>query len=157
LLQPADFELLLESGHSLPGFDRIPVSLLLLDIDELSVYNRAFGYEAGDQCIANTAEVVATIAESYHGIAAQCGSDEFVVVLPSSDVRQALIVAERIEEEVRGLMLRKLVAEGAGTTVSIGIASAGQSPVLLRELVREADRALYRVKQQRRIRRNTTS
>jgi diguanylate cyclase (GGDEF)-like protein len=122
-------------------------ALLLMDLDRFKAVNELQGHAAGNEVLRLVAE---RLAEALPGMntLARLGDDEFVVLLPNTDSRGGLAVAERIQRALRERCLhRPQEAAPEFVTASIGIASlqprAGQQPERLLAL---ADAALYRAK-----------
>jgi diguanylate cyclase (GGDEF)-like protein len=126
---------------------RQPLSLMLLDLDDLKRVNDARGHEAGDKALLSVAAAIRSgLREADLG--ARLGGDEFGLLAPNTNQPAALVLGER---------LRALVAGGDGaasrpdTTVSIGIVSFGASDretATERSLLRAADAALYQAKRE---------
>ena len=75
------------------------------------------------------------------------GGDEFIVVLPRTSARDALVTAERLRLAVSGRDFRNSWGEPIRATVSVGVATYPQSGMTADDLFRSADRALYAAKQ----------
>lgn len=120
-------------------------SLLLVDIDHFKQFNDDFGHQAGDEALGEVARIMQYTVRAYD-VAARYGGEEFAVILPDTDKKGALEIAERLRRAIeRAEWLNRKV------TVSIGVATLayGQSvPVL----IEAADRALYTAKEQGRNR-----
>jgi len=121
----------------------LPVSLIMLDIDNFKQYNDTYGHLAGDEALRLTA---ATIKNSVRNIdrVARYGGEEFAVILPMTEITAARDIAERIRSGVAGRYfpddaLRVTVK----LTASLGIASFPQHADNLFDLVGNADKALY--------------
>jgi diguanylate cyclase (GGDEF)-like protein len=121
----------------------LPVSLIMLDIDNFKQYNDTYGHLAGDEALRLTA---ATIKNSVRNIdrVARYGGEEFAVILPMTEITAARDIAERIRSGVAGRYfpddaLRATVK----LTASLGIASFPQHAENLFDLVGNADKALY--------------
>ncbi len=121
----------------------LPVSLIMLDIDNFKHYNDTYGHLAGDEALRLTA---ATIKNSVRNIdrVARYGGEEFAVILPMTEIAAARDIAERIRSGVAGRYfpddaLRATVK----LTASLGIASFPQHADNLSGLVGNADKALY--------------
>lgn len=116
-------------------------AVLLCDLDHFKLLNDTHGHEAGDTALVVFADLLREVLRP-QDLLARIGGEEFAVLLPKTDAEAAMIVANRV---------RAAVAEQArepdppGTTVSIGVAPAGEGPALADQL-RAADAALYAAK-----------
>ena len=119
-------------------------SVLMVDVDGLKAVNDGLGHQRGD-------EVLRALGRSIRGSirtvdsAYRYGGDEFLVLLPETDYAGAFVVAEKIRGEAEEMGFR-LEAEGASTSVSIGLVSHPEDGGTADELVRAADRAMYNAK-----------
>ncbi|TMA28071.1 MAG: diguanylate cyclase [Deltaproteobacteria bacterium] len=122
---------------------RKPLSLLLLDIDHFKRVNDSHGHPAGDAVLRGVAHVAAREARETD-LCARYGGEEMAVILPETDARGALAMAERIRAAVE--KAQHATESGAlRVTVSVGIAT---TPAPSAEgLLEAADKALYRAKQ----------
>jgi len=129
---------------------RLPVSLLVLDLDHLKAVVDTYGHLVGSRTIATVGRLIA--AELRPGdVAARFGGDEFVVVLPATDTDAARVLAERIRESVSACARPDgLDVDIRSVTASIGIATAPAHADDPDGLFRAADRAMYAVKRARR-------
>lgn len=126
---------------------RMPLSLLLIDVDHLKRVNDELGHAAGDHALSMVGEVLSETCRS-RDVAARFGGDEFAVLLPRTRASEA----QRLAERVRSGLAERRSAHGGPlapvVTVSIGICDlaslAAPHPRLLFEA---ADRALYTAKQ----------
>ena len=116
-----------------------PLSMLLIDIDNFKEYNDNFGHPAGDTALQSVARVLMSSLRPYDFLA-RYGGEEFVIILPSTDLTDAIVVAERVRTLVAGSEFphRKF-------TISIGIARLDVEAGA-RALVQAADNGLYRAK-----------
>jgi diguanylate cyclase (GGDEF)-like protein/PAS domain S-box-containing protein len=118
-------------------------SLLYLDLDGLKQVNDSLGHEAGDELLAEFASRVHACTRG-PDLFARVGGDEFVLLLPETELRGAQDVAFRIIS-----MLREPIRIGSTATVcgvSIGIAQQPQHGAELKDLLQAADRAMYAAK-----------
>ena len=131
---------------------RQPLSLLLCDIDDFKAYNDTHGHQAGDACLTRVAQALAETVQRVTDLAARYGGEEFVVVLPSTDEGGALAVAESIQAAIHALRLEHGASRAAPhVTLSIGCATNRPQPGAKDDvagLIADADRALYRAKDQ---------
>jgi len=123
-----------------------PLSLIMLDIDFFKRYNDINGHLAGDQALRLIAGRLRSNTRGVD-IVTRYGGDEFGIILPETDLNQALVQAERIRcamtrppPGVQGL------TGGETVTVSLGVACLGPDMRQVEDLVRAADQALYRSK-----------
>ena len=123
-----------------------PLSLLLIDIDYFKAINDSFGHDAGDDVLR---EFATRVRKSIRGIDLACrlGGEEFVVVMPETDMAVAAVVAERTRRRIAGEPFR--IQKGAvavDVTISIGIAGLAGSDDQPDAILKRADLALYRAK-----------
>lgn len=128
--------------------DRTPIAVAAFDIDHFKHVNDEHGHEVGDRVLALLG---ATLAHEARGadVVARVGGEEFTVVLPGAEAREALTFAERVRrafaDPAGAERLSRGVPEGLVVTVSAGIAAAG--PVIDEHALFEAaDHALYAAK-----------
>ncbi|MDE8345301.1 MAG: sensor domain-containing diguanylate cyclase [Acidocella sp.] len=115
------------------------LSLLIVDVDMFKQYNDTFGHPAGDTALQSVARVLLSSLRPYDFLA-RYGGEEFAIILPSTDIADALVVAERV---------RRLVADSEFPhrkfTVSVGVARLAADGDH-KALVQAADNGLYRAK-----------
>jgi len=121
--------------------ERSPFAVLMIDVDNLKRINDAHGHPAGDRALRQVVDRV-TSALRPSDLVGQVGGDEFVVVMPETDLAAALQVAERLRSRIGDMPV-----DGTTVTVSIGVAASG--PDVEEELeatLQRADAALYEAK-----------
>lgn len=121
-----------------------PVSFLMCDIDAFRGLNERYGHKAGDRALTNLAEVLDEVIGRHPAIIGRHGGDEFVILLPDTDLNAAVSIAKTLCEacEARALVQQDLATK---FTISVGVGTdAGASE--LGELLRQTDGALYRAK-----------
>jgi diguanylate cyclase (GGDEF)-like protein len=123
-----------------------PLSLLLVDIDNLKVINDALGHASGDRAIRWTAEgLKRTMRCSDHGF--RIGGDEFAVLLRGLDRQSGLRAAKRFVKSQSKTPLSFDDSDSLRVTVSVGVAAADDSNEFdVNGLFQRADRALYLAK-----------
>ncbi|MFA9216001.1 MAG: diguanylate cyclase [Sphingomonadaceae bacterium] len=127
----------------------LALSLLMIDIDHFKAYNDHYGHQKGDQCLIQVASALASMLKRPCDLMARYGGEEFAMILPDTDVEQAMLVGEQLRRRALELDIphERSLGELRRVTVSIGITS--QPPTLAVEidaLINAADRALYRAK-----------
>jgi two-component system cell cycle response regulator len=122
-----------------------PLSVLILDIDYFKSINDTHGHDAGDDVLQDFA---IRIRKSIRGIDLACryGGEEFVVVMPETDMAVATMVAERLRRRIASEPFP--IQKGTRmieVTISIGIAALGPTDNAA-AVIKRADQALYRAK-----------
>lgn len=128
--------------------ERAPLSLLFVDADHFKRYNDRYGHQEGDALLRRLAQAIRQKARRPRDLAARYGGEEFVLLLPRTEGRQALAIAERLRKSVAALRLPHQDNGGGIVTLSIGVASALPEPgQAAASLVEAADAAVYRAKE----------
>ena len=129
---------------------RLPVSMLLIDLDQFKAYNDTYGHQQGDACLREISDVLRRATRRVTDLAARFGGEEFALVLGDTPLEGARTVAESIRD---GLAARAI--PHAGSTVSrvvtVSIGAATIEPDTHRttaDLIAACDQALYRAKAQ---------
>ncbi|MBX6422351.1 diguanylate cyclase [Thermosulfurimonas sp. F29] len=121
---------------------RYSLCLFMIDVDHFKFYNDTRGHQDGDILLKTLAEILCGCTREGVDQSFRYGGDEFVVLLPHTDIKGALKVAERILKSFRDTGFDP-------TTLSIGIAKLiprGDARRSADDLVRRADEAMYRAK-----------
>jgi two-component system cell cycle response regulator len=123
-----------------------PLTVLMLDIDFFKAVNDTHGHDAGDDVLR---EFATRLKKSTRGIDLACrlGGEEFVVVMPDTDMAVATMVAERLRRRIASEPFP--IANGARkveVTISIGLAGLGDAGDTTAAVLKRADQALYRAK-----------
>lgn len=122
-----------------------PYSIMMLDADNLKQINDTLGHEAGNQMIQMLVSAVQGCLRNTD-VLARYGGDEFIVLMPETNLAQARIAGERICAAVANTST-DLAGRPLSTTVSVGIASCPDDTRDASELIEMADRAMYQSKQ----------
>lgn len=124
---------------------RSPLSVLMIDLDGFKAINDVHGHADGDRVLRNVAAGL-RLAVRANDIVARYGGDEFVVLMPDTDLTAARLVADRVVAGVRGQ--RHQLADGSEGSVacSAGLAIYPDDGRTAVRLLRAADAAMYRVK-----------
>jgi diguanylate cyclase (GGDEF)-like protein len=118
-----------------------PLSLLLVDLDNLKRINDTHGHATGDAAIRHVADIL-TRRRRATDLPGRLGGEEFALLMPATPKDGAVLTAERIVREVSGHPVPK-----AGTiTVSIGVATLPDDAREEEPLIRVADHRLYAAK-----------
>ncbi len=130
----------LEANISLSRRRSLPLSVVMIDVDQFKPYNDRFGHPAGDEALCEVASLLRSCVRE-HDVVARYGGEEFAVLLPATDAEAGRALAERLRVaiEQRGWPNRPI-------TISLGVATlpaGSRRPV---GMIEDADRSLYRSK-----------
>ncbi len=114
----------------------IPLSVIMLDIDHFKKYNDTYGHASGDRLLAGLGKLLLNVIREAD-LAVRYGGEEFLILLPETD----LIGASEIAERIRGVVEATLAI-----TASLGVASFNLRIEKQEMLIKKADEALYRAK-----------
>lgn len=120
------------------------IALLMLDLDEFKKVNDTYGHAAGDQTLATFAQIAKKVIRN-QDLFGRFGGEEFMLLLPDTDLDQAISIANRICHEVAST---PIITKGANIriTVSIGIVCTNAGKYSMDDLIYYADAALYQAK-----------
>jgi len=120
------------------------LAIVMIDLDHFKTINDTYGHDAGDQALKTVAETAKSALRKVD-IFARYGGDEFVVGLPETGLEEALHVAERLR---RNVAETPMTADGRTfhISLSIGVTVTGPDAADLTTLVKQADTALYKAK-----------
>ena len=123
------------------------LSLIMLDVDHFKQFNDHYGHLAGDDCLRQVGQELASVGRSIDFVG-RYGGEEFACILPHTDLEGAEKVAERLKKAIIGLGITHEYSSAASqVTISMGVATA--LPVNERdpeELIDAADKMLYEAK-----------
>ncbi|WP_020210238.1 diguanylate cyclase domain-containing protein [Gilvimarinus chinensis] len=130
------------------GRKQTPTCALMIDVDHFKLYNDHYGHPAGDACLKEVTGAIKSCLNRPYDLLGRYGGEEFVVLLPETDAAGAERVCACIQNAVSELKLEHKVSPvEPWVTVSIGAACCLQPrSCTLEELIKCADRALYRAK-----------
>lgn len=123
---------------------KTPLSLVMLDLDRLKRYNDQFGHPAGDDLMKAVAQVLKTKARETDFVA-RYGGEEFAIILPGTNETEAVAAAERLRAAI-AVTTAEATPDGSPVTASFGVATNAPDMIAKSDLLRAADRALYRSK-----------
>jgi diguanylate cyclase (GGDEF)-like protein/PAS domain S-box-containing protein len=120
---------------------RDDLCLMMLDIDHFKNVNDTYGHQAGDMVLNKVATIITeSIRETDY--AGRYGGEEFMVILPSLNIKKAILVAERIRLKIQNYTYS---IEGLKVTISIGLTSFGKEDAI--SFISTADKLLYLAKE----------
>jgi diguanylate cyclase (GGDEF)-like protein len=124
----------------------LPLSLAMIDIDHFKDVNDSYGHLCGDHVIRAVTRIIrASIRQT--DTAARIGGEEFVVMLPDTDLNAAQVLGERIRRSIEDTRISWGAAE-VSVTVSVGVAQfLPERDLSTHSLIERSDEAMYRSKQ----------
>ncbi|HEY9848389.1 MAG TPA: diguanylate cyclase [Leptolyngbyaceae cyanobacterium] len=128
--------------------EKLPLSLILCDIDCFKNYNDNYGHLRGDYCLQEVAQAISTSVNRPADLVARYGGEEFAVILPNTPAAGAAYVAEQIRKNVKDLQISHAKSCVLPyVTLSVGVATAiPELESMPGSLIIAADQALYRAK-----------
>lgn len=129
---------------------RRPLAVLMLDIDRFKLVNDTYGHDVGDHVIRRLADVCRSQVREIDHVG-RFGGEEFVCILPETGRDAALACAERLRTAIEAQRVESARGE-VRFTASIGVALYDDPDAGWEELLKDADAALYRAKQEGRNR-----
>lgn len=126
-----------------------PITLILMDIDYFKLFNDGYGHQLGDECLKEVGGLLSKACFNPMDMAARYGGEEFVVLLPGTTETNALKVASRFAESLNKAQIEhKDSSVDEYVTVSMGIATQDKgSSYDIKSLIEDADKALYKAKE----------
>ncbi len=123
-----------------------PLSLIMLDLDNFKQINDRYGHQKGDEVLIKFADVIRKNIRRTD-MPVRYGGEEFLILLPHTNLEEAAKVAERIRESFSRVVFRE-GSEAFRLTVSAGVASCEPEDCALENLLHRADKALYQAKRE---------
>lgn len=141
------FDMFLDRAWKMSMREKLPLALIMIDIDRFKLYNDTYGHLAGDECLKRVAQVVKNTVKKSGDFVARFGGEEFVVLLHNTNEEDAAIVAATIRYKVEELDISHERLNSV-VTVSLGVAARiPNKDMTLDSLISAADGALYHSKQ----------
>ena len=140
------FDEIVLDEHQRAQKSKIPFSLIMLDIDHFKYVNDTYGHNVGDQVLKHLCSLIRGMIRQYDQLI-RWGGEEFLLLLPATEIAEAGLFAERIRIAIEG----EPFATAGRITISAGVAQlrAGDD---IDSLLQQVDSVLYRAKQEGRNR-----
>jgi diguanylate cyclase (GGDEF)-like protein len=132
--------------------NQTPISMLLLDIDHFKRVNDTYGHQFGDLCLVQSAKHIQNCVRRPTDVVARFGGEEFIVLLPETDIDGAILIGEMLNECFRNA---HITAAGIDITVTVSIGIVSMVPdfdTFEDFMLNEADKLLYLAKEKGRDR-----
>jgi len=127
--------------------EKVPVSILMIDVDKFKHFNDTYGHQQGDVVLQTVSSVLKQTLHRPADFAARWGGEEFVVLLPATPEKGALMVAELIRSNIEKTEIQ--LQDGTITNVTVSIGVNTQIPShndSINDFISKADNALYAAK-----------
>jgi diguanylate cyclase (GGDEF)-like protein len=129
-----------------------PMALIILDVDHFKPFNDRWGHETGNKALVHIAQLI-NLAVRKLDVACRFGGEEFVIILPNTDLQQAAQVGERLRDMVASTPFEVNPQETVAITASLGVdISTPHHGDTVDSLLQRVDRWLYQAKHQGRNR-----
>jgi diguanylate cyclase (GGDEF)-like protein len=133
------FDVCLKEAFAWTAHNGLPLSVMMIDVDDFKQYNDSNGHQAGDDALRTVATVITSCLRDEGTSLARYGGEEFVVIAKDCDLSAARLVAECLLQAIR--------EDSVGLTISIGVAIHDPDRDLAPgQLLKRADAALYEAK-----------
>lgn len=123
---------------------KLPVSIMMIDIDNFKRINDTYGHSAGDEALKQFAEILESNTRNTDIVARLVG-EEFAVILPKTSFENCMKMAERIKQSIEAKTFN-FCSITDRMTISIGISTA-RIPINIDRFLKHADKALYKAKE----------
>ncbi len=131
------FMRLLEGSIEIANKYGIPLSLIMIDIDDFKKINDTYGHEKGNEVLKKVAKVISEHIRKEKDIAGRYGGEEFSVLLEETDKNTAIEIAEKLRKRVENEFKNDL-----NVTISLGVTTS-RNPENSKKIIEIADKALY--------------
>lgn len=126
---------------------KLPLTLMLIDVDHFKKINDTYGHTVGDEVLQTLSKIIQNVVRD-SDIVARYGGEEIVIITPNTTKEEAAILAERLREKVEQTKVATIATtqEVVQVTISIGLCSL--SPIITDKeaLLEESDQSLYLAK-----------
>jgi diguanylate cyclase (GGDEF)-like protein len=130
---------------------KLPLSVMMIDIDHFKSFNDSFGHEAGDELLKELARLFRAQLRA-EDIACRYGGEEFAMILPEASLEIACERAEQLRLTASSSDFQYRGSKLGSVTISVGVTCYPGHGTTQEALLRSADQALYRAKEQGRNR-----
>ncbi|MCL2231486.1 MAG: diguanylate cyclase [Treponema sp.] len=141
------FEARLSSEWSRATREKTPLSILMIDVDRFKDFNDTYGHIQGDIALQAASKVFSQMLKRPGDFAARWGGEEFIVLLPNTDISGAQEIAEQIRKNIETMLIPCYDGMVRNITVSIGVnVQINKKYITIDDFISGADKALYDAK-----------
>jgi diguanylate cyclase (GGDEF)-like protein len=145
-----DFDYRMQLAWEHAKRNKMPLSVLLIDIDDFKKYNDTYGHLQGDAALRAVAKAIDHSLRRSTDLVARWGGEEFVALLLDTNLHGALEVAESIRKNVEGAIIPYVISNAANVNMTVSIGISTHTPTQetsAHDLIARADKALYTAKE----------
>jgi len=140
------FQYLLQTELEKAKATKTKLSLVTIDIDNFKIYNDTLGHQAGDKILRDLAQLLRNQSRKMDHVC-RYGGEEFSVILPQTDQKEAYLIAERLRVDIQKYpFLNEEIFPNKMLTVSLGIATFPENGQCPADLITVSDKSLYKAK-----------
>lgn len=136
----------IEEAYNAYPASSLPLSVIMLDVDYFKRYNDSYGHEAGDECLKIISGILKKHAQRNTDLLARYGGEEFMLLLLNSTPEHAERVANSVVNTLVNANIPHNNSPFEHVTVSLGVITAMNNDLTIKELIKKADIALYKAK-----------
>jgi diguanylate cyclase (GGDEF)-like protein len=122
------------------------LSIILMDIDLFKDVNDSYGHQVGDKVLQEFSLRLSASLRKYD-ILSRYGGEEFILLLPNTNAKTAMIIAEKLRETIAEPVFKLEISPALSVTASFGVVAVQAEKINWQQLVSFADNALYHAKQ----------
>ena len=139
------FQYLLQSEAEKAKATNLPLSLIMIDMDDFKKYNDTYGHPSGDTVLQGLAKLFLWKIRTTDFVA-RYGGEEFAIIAPHTDKKNASVLAARLVDMVSKQIFSLGDSATTNITISVGLATFNQDAETKEDLIQKADQALYQAK-----------
>jgi len=142
------FDKLLNREWGRAARERMPLSILFIDVDKFKIYNDTYGHKQGDLALQSVAGTIESSLKRSSDCTARWGGEEFAVLLSNTGLSGALKIAEKIRANIEQSTISLVSGDVTKVTASIGVNTLTPAKnCSLNDFIVQADKALYTAKE----------
>ena len=140
------FQYLLQEELEKAKAVRMPLSLIMLDIDDFKIYNDSLGHRAGDKILVELTQLLKNKSRKMDFVC-RYGGEEFTIILPQTEKREAFAIAERVRQDIASHPFsHEEILPAKKLTVSLGVTTFPEDGTSPSEIITSSDKMLYQAK-----------
>ena len=140
------FQMILQKELERSKATKLPLSLIMIDIDDFKIYNDQLGHQAGDNALKEMANLLKNQSRKMDYVC-RYGGEEFTIILPQTDKKEGFMIAERLRMDIdkHGFFSEEILPNKK-LTASLGLSTFPEDGLTASELIAASDKSLYLAK-----------